>query len=53
MLIMVFSVWLGWLPPTGRGETVSVLGVEVSFLTADGVRHLFISRSSSSRCSFA
>src|SRR5688572_17940280 len=27
MLIMVFSVWLGWLPPTGRGETVEVLGV--------------------------
>ena len=23
MLIMVFSVWLGWLPPTGRGETVT------------------------------
>jgi peptide/nickel transport system permease protein len=42
MLIMVFSVWLGWLPPTGRGETVSVLGVEVSFLTADGLRHLFM-----------
>src|SRR6185503_10764902 len=32
MLIMVFSVWLGWLPPTGRGETVNVLGLEVSFL---------------------
>jgi peptide/nickel transport system permease protein len=42
MLIMVFSVWLGWLPPTGRGDTVSVLGVEVSFLTADGLRHLFM-----------
>jgi peptide/nickel transport system permease protein len=42
MLIMVFSVWLGWLPPTGRGETVSLLGVEVSFLTADGLRHLFM-----------
>jgi peptide/nickel transport system permease protein len=42
MLIMVFSVWLGWLPPTGRGQTVEVLGVEVSFLTADGLRHLFM-----------
>jgi peptide/nickel transport system permease protein len=40
LLIMVFSVWLGWLPPTGRGETVNVLGVEVSFLTVDGLRHL-------------
>jgi peptide/nickel transport system permease protein len=42
MLIMVFSVWLGWLPPTGRGETVNVLGIEVSFLTVDGLRHLFM-----------
>jgi peptide/nickel transport system permease protein len=40
LLIMVFSVWLGWLPPTGRGETMNVLGVEVSFLTLDGLRHL-------------
>jgi peptide/nickel transport system permease protein len=42
MLIMVFSVWLGWLPPTGRGETVQVLGVTVSFLTWDGLKHLFM-----------
>jgi peptide/nickel transport system permease protein len=42
MLIMVFSVYLGWLPPTGRGETVAVLGVPVSFLTWDGLRHLFM-----------
>jgi peptide/nickel transport system permease protein len=42
MLIMVFSVWLGWLPPTGRGETVSLLGVPVSFLTWDGLAHLFM-----------
>jgi peptide/nickel transport system permease protein len=42
MLIMVFSVWLGWLPPTGRGETVIVLGMPVSFLTWDGLLHLFM-----------
>ncbi len=42
MLIMVFSVWLGWLPPTGRGQTVMVLGVPVSFLTGDGLAHLFM-----------
>jgi len=42
MLIMVFSVWLGWLPPTGRGETIMVLGVPVSFLTWDGLAHLFM-----------
>ncbi|UCF76110.1 MAG: ABC transporter permease, partial [Betaproteobacteria bacterium] len=28
MLIMVFSVELGWLPPTGRGETVTVMGIQ-------------------------
>jgi peptide/nickel transport system permease protein len=42
MLIMVFSVWLGWLPPTGRGHTVNVLGIEFSFLTLDGLRHLLM-----------
>jgi len=42
MLIMVFSVWLGWLPPTGRGQTVTLLGVPVSFLTWDGLTHLFM-----------
>jgi peptide/nickel transport system permease protein len=40
VLIMVFSVQLGWLPPNGRGTTVSVLGVPVSFLTLDGLKHL-------------
>ncbi len=42
MLIMVFSIWLGWLPPTGRGQTVNVLGVELSLFTWDGLRHLFM-----------
>ncbi|MEK6594163.1 MAG: ABC transporter permease [Pseudomonadota bacterium] len=42
LLIMVFSVWLGWLPPTGRGETVQVFGVGVSLFTADGLRHLLM-----------
>ena len=40
VLIMFFSVHLGWLPPNGRGETVALLGVPVSFLTLDGLRHL-------------
>ncbi len=40
VLIMVFSVQLGWLPPNGRGTTVSLLGFPVSFLTADGLAHL-------------
>jgi peptide/nickel transport system permease protein len=42
MLIMVFSVWLGWLPPTGRGDTVNVLGLELSVFTWDGLRHIFM-----------
>jgi len=42
LLIMVFSVTLGWLPPVGRGPTVEVLGIPVSFLTWDGLRHLFM-----------
>src|SRR5678815_4369016 len=40
LLIMVFAVFLGWLPSNGRGETVNLLGVPVSFLTLDGLAHL-------------
>ncbi|SDU00149.1 ABC transporter permease [Stappia sp. ES.058] len=40
MMIMVFAVVLGWLPSTGRGDTVDVFGVQLSFLTLDGLRHL-------------
>jgi len=36
MLIMFFSVMLGWLPATGRGAPESVLGFETSLLTAQG-----------------
>jgi len=42
MLIMVFSVMLGWLPSNGRGPTVEILGVPVSFLSLDGWRHLIL-----------
>ena len=41
MLIMVFSVMLGWLPSSGRGPTVDLFGViPVSFLSLEGWRHL-------------
>lgn len=40
ILIMLFSVMLGWLPATGRGETVDVLGVPLSVFTTDGLAHL-------------
>ena len=42
MLILLFSVLLGWLPTAGRGETVSVLGIPTSLLTLDGLRHLVL-----------
>jgi peptide/nickel transport system permease protein len=42
MLIMVFSVMLGWLPSNGRGTTRLLLGVPVSFLTVDGWKHLIM-----------
>ncbi|HEX8884276.1 MAG TPA: ABC transporter permease, partial [Noviherbaspirillum sp.] len=42
MLIMVFAVKLGWLPSSGRGETVNVFGVPLSFLTWDGLQHLLL-----------
>ncbi|MCB1971951.1 MAG: ABC transporter permease, partial [Geminicoccaceae bacterium] len=42
MIIMVFSVMLGWLPSTGRGETADLFGIPVSFLTLDGLRHLLL-----------
>ncbi len=42
MLIMVFSVQLGWLPSAGRGPTASFLGVQVSFLSLEGWRHLIL-----------
>jgi peptide/nickel transport system permease protein len=42
VLIFTFAVMLGWLPAGGRGDTVALLGVEWSFLTLDGLRHLFL-----------
>jgi peptide/nickel transport system permease protein len=42
MLIMLFAVMLGWLPSTGRGDTVSVLGFDTSLLTLDGLSHVLL-----------
>jgi peptide/nickel transport system permease protein len=42
MLIMVFSVQLGWMPSSGRGDTRSLFGIEWSFLTLDGLHHLLL-----------
>ena len=40
MLIMLFAVMLGWLPASGRGETVSIFGFETSLLTLNGWQHI-------------
>jgi peptide/nickel transport system permease protein len=42
LLVMVFSVALGWLPVYGRGPTTLLLGVPVSFLSLEGWRHLIL-----------
>jgi peptide/nickel transport system permease protein len=42
VLILTFAVTLGWLPAGERGDTVTVFGVPWSFLTLDGLRHLFL-----------
>jgi peptide/nickel transport system permease protein len=42
MLVLVFAVFLGWLPAGGRGKTTSLFGLEVSFLTVDGLQHLIL-----------
>ena len=42
MMIMIFAVMLGVLPSTGRGQTVTIMGLELSFLTWDGLKHLLM-----------
>ncbi len=42
MLIMVFSVMLGWLPSNGRGPATLLFGIPVSFLSIEGWRHLIL-----------
>ena len=42
MLILIFSIGLGWLPSSGRGETGTIFGIETSFATWDGIRHLIL-----------
>ena len=42
MLIMVFAVYLGWLPASGRGATVQVGPLDLSVLTLDGWSRLVL-----------
>ena len=42
ILITVFSVWLGWLPAFGRGQTVDLGFWQTGLLTRDGLEHLLL-----------
>ncbi|MFD2236906.1 ABC transporter permease [Aureimonas populi] len=42
ILILIFAVFLGWLPAGGRGQTVELFGLRVSFLTTNGLTHLIL-----------
>lgn len=42
MLILFFAVYLGWLPAGGRGPTVTLLGMQLSIFSWEGIRHLIL-----------
>ena len=42
LFILVFSVWLGWLPSYGRGEVIELGGWSTGLLTADGWAHMIL-----------
>jgi peptide/nickel transport system permease protein len=42
LLILVFAVWLGWLPSFGRGDTVQLGWWSTGFLTASGWKALVL-----------
>ncbi len=42
ILIFTFAVNLGVLPAGGRGDTVMVMGIEWSFLTPNGLKHMLL-----------
>jgi peptide/nickel transport system permease protein len=41
-LILIFAVWLGWLPSFGRGDTIAVSGWTTGFLTTSGLKALIL-----------
>lgn len=42
MLVLIFSVTLGWLPSTGRGPTGEIFGISTSLASWEGIRHLIL-----------
>jgi peptide/nickel transport system permease protein len=41
-LILIFAVWLGWLPSFGRGDTTMLGGWSTGFLTTTGLKALIL-----------
>jgi peptide/nickel transport system permease protein len=41
-LILIFAVWLGWLPSFGRGDTVQIGPWSTGFLTTSGLKALIL-----------
>jgi peptide/nickel transport system permease protein len=42
LLILIFAVWLGWLPSFGRGETVKLGWWSTGYLTWSGIKALIL-----------
>ena len=42
MMVLVFSIYLGWLPASGRGRTIEIFGISLSFLTLNGIKHILM-----------
>ncbi len=42
LLILVFAVWLKWLPSFGRGDVMAIGSWTTGLLTADGLRHVLL-----------
>ncbi|MCV2356176.1 ABC transporter permease [Paucibacter sp. B2R-40] len=42
LLILVFAVWLKWLPSFGRGDVTAFGSWTTGLLTADGLRHVLL-----------
>lgn len=42
LLILVFSVWLGWLPSFGRGTVIDIGWWSTGFLTVSGLKALIL-----------
>ncbi|BDW85252.1 MULTISPECIES: ABC transporter permease [Roseicyclus] len=42
LFILIFAVQLQWLPSTGRGDTVEVLGMRLSIFSSNGLQYMIL-----------